>query len=199
MWDGRTPRVDETGRTARRAERFVPGSAVGPFAQDTAPALGEGPRERATEGKGYGPRPSHEGAPSIMIDQSTEQRLKDRKILIVDDDPEVLESIKQALEAEGARIRTCGDGNSAVRICESESPELVVLDMMLPKRSGFLVMEKVKRLPEAPLVVMVTANEGKRHQQYAETLGVDGYLLKPVRLERLITVAMELLGKRDDK
>ena len=44
---------------------------------------------------------------------------------------------------------------------------------------------------------MVTANEGKRHQQYAETLGVDGYLIKPVRLERLITLAMELLGEEE--
>lgn len=128
-----------------------------------------------------------------MIEQSAEMRLKDKKILIVDDDPEVLESIKQALEAEGARTVTCGDGNSAVRLCESDEPELVVLDMMLPKRSGFLVLEKVKRMEQPPRVVMVTANEGKRHQQYAETLGVDGYLLKPVRLERLITLSMDLL------
>ena len=45
---------------------------------------------------------------------------------------------------------------------------------------------------------MVTANEGKRHQQYAMGLGVDGYLLKPVRLERLITMAQEMLAKDDD-
>ena len=65
--------------------------------------------------------------------------------------------------------------------------------MMLPKRSGFLVLEKIKRLPHAPRVIMVTANEGKRHQQYAENLGVDGYLLKPVRLERLIKLAHDIL------
>jgi DNA-binding response OmpR family regulator len=125
-----------------------------------------------------------------------EQRLKDRVVLIVDDDKEVLEAIDQALKAEGANTRTCHDGNTAVRLCESETPQLVVLDMMLPKRSGFLVLEKVKRLPVPPTVIMVTANEGKRHQQYAEALGVDGYLLKPVRLERLITMAMGLLEKR---
>jgi CheY-like chemotaxis protein len=70
----------------------------------------------------------------------------------------------------------------------------VVLDMMLPKRSGFLVLEKIKKGPTPPRVIMVTANEGRRHQQYAEALGVDGYMLKPVRLERLITQAMNLLG-----
>ncbi|MBI1337923.1 MAG: response regulator [Phycisphaera sp.] len=134
-----------------------------------------------------------------MPDPSTDNRLQDRRILVVDDDNEVLQSINQALQAEGARTMTCTDGNTAVRICEQNEPELVVLDMMLPRRSGFLVLEKVKKLIKAPLVVMVTANEGKRHQQYAETLGVDGYLLKPVRLERLITLAMELLEGRDKK
>jgi DNA-binding response OmpR family regulator len=128
-----------------------------------------------------------------MLDQSSEMRLRDKKILIVDDDPEVLASIDQALQSEGALTQTCTDGNSAVRICEVDPPDLVVLDMMLPKRSGFLVLEKIKKIAGAPKVVMVTANEGKRHQQYAETLGVDGYLLKPVRLERLITMSNQLL------
>jgi len=115
----------------------------------------------------------------------------------VDDDHDVRDSISSALEAEGAETRSCADGNTAVRLCESNDFELVVLDMMLPRRSGFLVLERIKRLANPPLVVMVTANEGKRHQQYAETLGVNGYMLKPVRLERLITLAMELLEKRD--
>lgn len=131
-----------------------------------------------------------------MIDQAEELRLKDFKVLVVDDDPEVRASIDQALQAEGALTQTCGDGNSAVRICETDPPELVVLDMMLPKRSGFLVLEKIKRFDSAPRVIMITANEGRRHQQYAETLGVDGYILKPVRLERLITMARDLLDKQ---
>ena len=131
-----------------------------------------------------------------MVDQSAELRLRDKKILIVDDDPEVLESIDQAMQVEGALTQRCTDGNSAVRICVVDPPDLVVLDMMLPKRSGFLVLERIKRIAQPPLVIMVTANEGKRHQQYAETLGVDGYLLKPVRLERLITMSMDLIEAR---
>lgn len=131
-----------------------------------------------------------------MTDENEELRLEARKVLIVDDDPEVRAAIDHALQAEGALTQYCGDGNSAVRICEAEPPDLVVLDMMLPKRSGFLVLDKIKQLENAPIVVMVTANEGRRHQQYAETLGVDGYILKPVRLERLITMAQELLDAR---
>lgn len=132
------------------------------------------------------------------MDQAEELRLKNHKILVVDDDSEVRAAIDQALQAEGALTQTCGDGNTAVRICEVDPPDLVVLDMMLPKRSGFLVLEKIKKFENAPKVVMVTANEGKRHQQYAEALEVDGYLLKPVRLERLIALVEDLLGPPKD-
>ncbi len=131
-----------------------------------------------------------------MTDENEELRLEATKVLIVDDDPEVRAAIDHALQAEGALTQYCGDGNSAVRICESEPPDLVVLDMMLPKRSGFLVLDKIKQIENAPIVIMVTANEGRRHQQYAETLGVDGYILKPVRLERLITLARDLLDAK---
>jgi DNA-binding response OmpR family regulator len=68
--------------------------------------------------------------------------------------------------------------------------------MMLPKRSGFLVLERLKQQGTSPpRVIMITANEGKRHQAYAESLGVDAYLHKPVRLERLVTLAKDLLEK----
>ncbi len=130
-----------------------------------------------------------------MIEETEQLRLDGAKVLVVDDDSEVRAAIDNALQAEGALTQTCGDGNSAVRICEVDPPDLVVLDMMLPKRSGFLVLEKIKRLEAPPKVVMVTANEGRRHQQYAEALGVDGYILKPVRLERLIKLSQELLGR----
>ena len=132
-----------------------------------------------------------------MVEPSEELRLVNRKILIVDDDPEIRAAFDHALQAEGALTQTCGDGNSAVRICESEPPDLVVLDMMLPKRSGFLVLESIKQIDDPPKVVMVTANEGKRHQLFAEELSVDGYLLKPVRLERLIGMAQDLLEGKE--
>jgi DNA-binding response OmpR family regulator len=129
-----------------------------------------------------------------MLDQQEELRLQNKKILVVDDDYEVRSAIDHALQSEGALTQSCGDGNSAVRIAESDPPDLLVLDMMLPKRSGFLVLERVKRTETPPKVIMVTANEGRRHRQYAEDLGVDGYILKPVRLERLITMCQQLLG-----
>ncbi len=124
-------------------------------------------------------------------------RLEGIRILIVDDDRDVRESINVALTSEGAETQLVEDGNAAVAACQNDPPDLVVLDMMLPKRSGFLVLEKIKGREDSPLVVMVTANEGRRHQAYAESLGVDKYLLKPVPLSRLVEVAVELLDKQD--
>ena len=123
-------------------------------------------------------------------------RLQGVKVVLVDDDRDVLEAMDAAMKAEGAATRAVGDGNEAVRVCQEEPPDLVVLDMMLPKRSGFLVLEKIKGYERAPSVIMLTANEGKRHQAYAESLGVDKYLLKPAPLERLISVAEELVRTR---
>jgi DNA-binding response OmpR family regulator len=124
-------------------------------------------------------------------------RLEDVKVLIVDDDRDILESIEAAFQAEGAATQLAVDGQEAVDICAQDPPDLVVLDMMLPRRSGFLVLEKIKGKEDSPLVIMVTANEGKRHQAFAESLGVDRYLLKPVPLGRLIDVAVELLDEDD--
>lgn len=121
------------------------------------------------------------------------------RVLIVDDDRDILESIETAFQSEGALTLTAADGNDAVRICHDDPPDLVVLDMMLPKRSGFLVLERIKGREDSPLVIMVTANEGKRHQAYAESLGVDAYMQKPVPLSRLLAEARRLVEQRDSE
>ncbi|MFN5943762.1 MAG: response regulator, partial [Phycisphaerae bacterium] len=114
-------------------------------------------------------------------------------VLIVDDDEDVLQSFDAAFQAEGALTQLSRDGNDAVRICQQDEPDVVILDMMLPKRSGFLVLEKIKGTEDAPAVIMVTANEGKRHEAYAESLGADAYLHKPVPLNKLIETVVELM------
>lgn len=129
-----------------------------------------------------------------MTEQDT-GRLTDVKVLIVDDDRDVQESMDAAFQSEGALTQCASDGNEAVRICREEPPDIVILDMMLPKRSGFLALEKIKGCEDSPIVIMVTANEGKRHQAYAESLGVDGYLQKPVPMRKLLDTAAELLAK----
>ncbi len=125
-------------------------------------------------------------------------RLQDVRVLIVDDDRDVLESIEAAFLSEGALTLTASDGDEAVRICHEDPPDLVVLDMMLPKRSGFMALEKIKGHEDSPLVIMVTANEGKRHQAYGESLGVDAYMIKPVPLGKLLDKAVQLVEAEEE-
>mgnify|MGYP000026174361 CR=1 FL=1 len=127
----------------------------------------------------------------------SELRLEDVRVLVVDDERDVRESISTAFEAEGADVLAVDNGNAAVSVCAEDPPDLVILDMMLPGRSGFLALEKIKGREDSPLVIMVTANEGKRHQAYAESLGVDAYMLKPVPLGRLLDKAVELIDADD--
>jgi len=124
--------------------------------------------------------------------------LEDVRVLIVDDEKDILDSIEAAFQSEGALTLTAMDGDEAVRICEQDPPDLVILDMMLPKRSGFLALEKIKGKEDSPIVIMVTANEGKRHQAYGESLGVDAYMQKPVPLGMLLNKAADLLDARDE-
>ncbi len=124
--------------------------------------------------------------------------LEDVRVLIVDDEKDILDSIDAAFQSEGALTLTAMDGDEAVRICNDDPPDIVILDMMLPKRSGFLALEKIKGKENSPIVIMVTANEGKRHQAYGESLGVDAYMLKPVPLGMLLNKAADLLDARDE-
>ena len=120
---------------------------------------------------------------------------KPQRILIVDDDREIVESVSVALEAAGYEVIAARDGNQGLAMSERENPDLVILDMMMPRRSGFLVLEKLRRTRRVPIrVIMVTANEGSRHKAYAEMLGVDDYIRKPFPIDRLLESVKRLLG-----
>ncbi|MBP85734.1 MAG: two-component system response regulator [Planctomycetaceae bacterium] len=118
-----------------------------------------------------------------------------KRVLLVDDDPEIVDALRYALEAKGFEILIARDGNQGLAMAEREDPDLVILDMMMPKRSGFLVLEKLRRTRDVPIrVVMITANEGSRHKAYAEMLGVDDYIRKPFPMDRLIESVQRLLA-----
>lgn len=122
-------------------------------------------------------------------------KAESKKILLVDDDYEIVESLKLALGAKGYTIAVARDGNQGLAMAEREDPDLIILDMMMPKRSGFLVLEKLRRTRPVPLrVIMITANEGSRHKAYAEMLGVDDYIRKPFAMDRLIDSVARLLA-----
>ena len=121
-----------------------------------------------------------------------------KTILIVDDDPDIVTAIETALAETSATVASARDGVTAVNLAEDNDPDLVVLDIMLPKKSGFLVLEKIRKgKPKGskPKIVMITGNQGMRHKQYAETLGVDGYINKPFAMDVLMDEIEELLGE----
>ena len=119
-----------------------------------------------------------------------------KKVLIVDDDFEIIEAVRYALEGAGHEVVVARDGNQALALAERENPDLMVLDMMMPKRSGFLVLEKLRRLRDEPLpVIMITGNEGSRHKAYAELLGVSDYIRKPFAMDRLVASVDKLLNQ----
>jgi DNA-binding response OmpR family regulator len=118
-----------------------------------------------------------------------------KTVLLVDDDTEIVESMRVVLEGRGYRILVARDGNAGLTLAERESPDLIVLDMMMPKKSGFLVLEKLKGRPGGLIpTIMITGNEGSRHRAYAEFLGVKDYIRKPFAMEKLVKSVDKLLG-----
>lgn len=126
---------------------------------------------------------------------ASRRTLAGRRILLVDDDEDILAGMDLAFRGEGAETILAADGEAAIEAIRTHAPELVVLDMMLPRASGLLVLERLRRETAAPPVVMITANRGRRHQQFAESLGVEAYLVKPVPLQRLLEVAAAWLDR----
>ena len=123
---------------------------------------------------------------------------QEKRVLLVDDDAEIIESLRLALESHGYTVLVARDGNQGLALTERENPDLVILDMMMPKRSGFLVLEKMRRTRETPLrVIMITANEGSRHKAYAEYLGVVDYIRKPFAMEKLLEAVAKAFAKKD--
>jgi DNA-binding response OmpR family regulator len=123
--------------------------------------------------------------------------LEGKRLLLVDDDHDILTSMQAALEPTGAVIETANNGNKAVELAEKNLPDIIVLDMMLPGRSGFLVLEKLKaKKPKnsKPFVIMITGNTGARHKMFAESLGVSEYFTKPVKMDKLIATAEKLMS-----
>ena len=117
-----------------------------------------------------------------------------KTILLVDDDNEIIESMRTVLEAKGYRVMVARDGNAGLTVAERENPDLIVLDMMMPKKSGFLVLEKLKGRPGGLIpTIMITGNEGSRHRAYAEMLGVRDYIRKPFAMEKLVKSVEQIL------
>jgi len=123
------------------------------------------------------------------------------KMLLVDDDQDIVQTISLGLQDLNLTILKAHDGMNALEVAENEDPDMLVLDLMLPKRGGFQVLQRLKgnrsMKGKRPLVCMVTGNEGMRHQQFAEQNGVDAYLRKPFAIGNLVDIVKEFIGQLD--
>ena len=117
-----------------------------------------------------------------------------KTILIIDDDSEIIETLQTILTSSGYEVLTARDGDQGLEIAEEKQPDLVILDMMMPKRSGFLILEQLRKKDKTkPSIIMITANEGSRHRIFAEMLGVDAYIRKPFSIDKLTEQVAKLL------
>ena len=109
-----------------------------------------------------------------------------KTILIVDDDTELSDGLRIMLERQGYRVIQARNGQEGKSMIYAHHPDLVILDMMMPRMGGYPVLEHFRDKAEAPPIIMITANEGSRHKAYAEYLGVIDYIRKPFAIERLL-------------
>ena len=111
------------------------------------------------------------------------------RILLVDDDPQVIESVQAALQAFGYEVLVARDGSEGLMRAERDAPDLVILDMMMPRRSGLNVLERMRSGGQkGPQVIMVSANADEKHRDFAKAHGVVAFLRKPFEIPQLLEV-----------
>src|SRR5262245_8726659 len=119
---------------------------------------------------------------------------KHHRVLVVDDDRQFLEATRTMLEEHGYEVVTANDGSEGLMRAERESPDLIVLDVMMPRRSGFGVLEHIgHRGRPGPWIVVVTANDEERHEEIALAKGADAFLKKPFEMPELLKAVDSLL------
>ncbi|HZY64365.1 MAG: response regulator transcription factor [Actinomycetota bacterium] len=118
----------------------------------------------------------------------------DETILLVDDDPALLEVTSIVLASEGYRVLTAEDGDEALRVVGRERLDLVVLDVMLPKMSGFEVLKKMREQTDVP-VVMLTAKSQSVDKVVGLELGADDYITKPFDTKELLARIRAILRR----
>ncbi len=113
----------------------------------------------------------------------------EKKILLVEDEKNIILGVRTCLEAVGYEVEVVEDGEAAINIMKESSPDLLLLDLMLPKVDGFEVCRTLKenedeRIRKTPIVVL-SAKAGEEDRQRAMELGADAYMTKPFRPREL--------------
>jgi DNA-binding response OmpR family regulator len=120
------------------------------------------------------------------------------KILIVDDEPNIVMSLEFLMRKRGHEVRVASDGEQALEAAAEFAPDLVLLDVMLPRRSGYEVCQKLRERPESRHVkiLMLTAKGRDVEVTKGLAVGADGYVTKPFSTRDLVEQVERLLGGR---
>jgi len=119
-----------------------------------------------------------------------------KRVLLIEDEPNIMEAIRFILQREGWRVATHVDGATALEAITREAPDLLVLDVMLPNRSGFDILKDLRAdagTAELP-VLMLTAKGQEKDRAQAERLGASRFMTKPFSNDDIVSVARELMG-----
>jgi DNA-binding response OmpR family regulator len=122
--------------------------------------------------------------------------LMSKKILIADDEQNIVISIEFLLRREGFEVLVAGDGEEALAKVRAERPDLVLLDVMMPKMNGFDVCQALRADPDlsATRILMLTAKGRDTEVSKGLGLGADGYMTKPFSTKELLAEVRKLLG-----
>src|SRR6266699_1451228 len=115
-------------------------------------------------------------------------------ILTADDDPQLLKLIARNLELEGYDVLTASDGQEALEQVEAQVPDLVLLDVMMPKIDGFTVCQRIREFSAMP-IIMVTARGQDQDKVRGLDLGADDYLIKPFSVDELLARVRAVLRR----
>ena len=108
-----------------------------------------------------------------------------RSILVVDDETNLRHTLAYALRQEGFEVLTAEDGETALESFKANAPELVILDLMLPKLDGLEVCRRIRRQSDVP-ILMLTARDSELDRVVGLEIGADDYLVKPFSMRELV-------------
>ncbi|HNX81741.1 MAG TPA: response regulator [Candidatus Omnitrophota bacterium] len=111
-----------------------------------------------------------------------------KKILVVDDEPDLVDFVRLRLTASGFEVVTAADGEEALDVVQREHPDLIILDILLPKLDGHKVCETLKKDPRfaAIPIIMLTAKDREEDILLAKKIGADAYITKPFDSQLLL-------------
>ncbi len=119
---------------------------------------------------------------------------KKTTILIADDDPQLLRLMARNLQFEGYDVLTAADGRAALELAEAKRPDLVLLDVMMPKMDGFTVSQRIREFSNIPIII-VTARGQDQDKIRGLDLGADDYLTKPFNVDELLARSRAVLRR----